>query len=176
MLAKPKQVPSFLGRWPSRRTRAAGSAVRSAKDAIEAERLVKETIESTFGLRDFVEQSLNEILAGVDRAAAAADARALTEGLAASGLVNPSRIGSRSLERDTVSKVEFDVAVATEEQKITEDQRSKGMKAGLAIKVFNFGGGVSRETSQETRDAVSASNRIRFSVPVVFASPGESTK
>ncbi len=157
----------------------ARSAVRRAEKAEAAENLVAKAMESSLGLTDFVEQSLGEILAGVDRAAAAANARTLTEGLAASGLVSPSRIGTIVGGPGDVALVEFDVAIATERQDRNEKTKEAKGNTSFSIKVFDVaqasaGGAASSERTREQRDAIKSSNRIKFAVPVTFASFGES--
>ena len=133
------------------------------------------------GLRDFVRESLSDIMSGVDDAAAIASCRRLNDGLEESGLVSPSRVGSVA-GRGAETLVEFDVAVVAGEQRMDgrQDSKETGGTVGLSfMKVIPLGFSAkvsrtaARKTTSEDRSEISTHNRIRFTVPIRFASSGE---
>lgn len=162
-------------------TEAQNEATR-AKEELEkdnaANTLLKAAHAAQSGLHDFVRDSLSDILGGVDAAAAEARCRQLEEGLDESGFVSPSSVrapvgGSRE------SVVEFDVAVIVGNQQMSGEETDVGgdvrVKAKMSVLPLGLEAGLSarRETRSEDRSELSHHNRIRFSVPVVFASHGD---
>ena len=142
------------------------------KTLIEAERKARRR------LRDFVQQSLSDILAGVDDAAVYARHRQLDGGLKDSGFITPGRIGSLTAS-GRESTVEFDLAIVAGEQ-VTDHKREsqdRGVEAKVSfMDVIPLGfsaearSGVRSEKHSEERSEVSRHNRVRFTVPVTFAS------
>lgn len=142
-----------------------------------AEKILNEEKEAQRGLRDFVQQSLSDILAGVDDAAVDARHRQLDGGLKESGFVTPGKVGSVA-QRGRDSTVEFDLAVVAGEQ-LTEDRRKALAKEGKVklsfMNVIPLGvsvearAAVRTERRSEERRELTRHNRIRFSVPVTFA-------
>ena len=152
-------------------------ADNSAKRLLEAEQ------DARRGLRDFVQQSLTDILAGVDAAAMDARERQLDGGLEESGFMTPGRVGFPSGSgRDSI--VEFDLAVVAGKQRIDEETGSEEAEAKAKVSfmdVIPLGfsaearAGVRSERRSEERSDLTRHNRIRFSVPVTFASLDDPT-
>lgn len=100
-------------------------------------------------LREFVKESLTEILGGIREAQ---DAIASLQGR--HGVINPTWNDMADLA-DHVQVVKFDVAVAA------SDQSTKGGKGGIKVMSFELGAKVE---NQEQNRTVS---RVSFSVPIV---------
>ena len=160
-------------------------AQREAKRAEEelkkdnaANTLLKAAHAAQRGLYDFVRDSLSDILSGVDAAAAEGRCRQLEEGLGESGFVSPGSVGA-PVGGSRESVVEFDVAVIAGNQQMSGKETDVGgnvqVKAKMSVLPLGLEAGVSarRETRSEDRSELSHHNRIRFSVPVVFASHGD---
>ena len=141
-------------------------------------RLLAAELEARRGLRDFVQQSLSDILAGVDDAAVDARDRQLDGGLKESGFITPGGVGFPSgTGRDSV--VDFDLAVVagTREVKGQTDGQESEVKAKISfMDVIPLGfSAEARSSARSERRSENSSdltrhNRIRFSVPVTFAS------
>ena len=158
-------------------TQQAEAERQRAETAIENQQLADKRFDAEQkairGLRDFVRDSLSDIMTGVDDAAIVASSRQLTDGLTEGGLVAPSRVGTQ-VGSTRESLVEFDVAVIGGEQQSKKDVKSAEANLKLSLmKVvplgFSAGAGRRQTRSSEERSEISRHNRIRFSVPVVFA-------
>lgn len=159
----------------------AQEATRLLEDDGARKRFLQEEKKARRRLRDFVQQSLSDILMGVDGAAVHARHRELDEGLKDSGFITPSRIGSNAASgRESV--VEFDLAVVAGTQ--VTDRQSAGKERGVRARVsfmevipLGFSAearaSVRTEKNREERSDVSHHNRVRFTVPVTFASLDE---
>ena len=138
-----------------------------------ADKLFEDAKAARRGLRDFVRDALTDIMLGVDDAATHAGSRKLTDGLSESGLISPSSIGDRP-GTNRESLVEFDLAVMAGEQHTDKFEKDSGANLKLSLmNVLPLGisgqAGWHRKKTSEDRSEVSHHNRIRFSVPVVFA-------
>ena len=136
---------------------------------VEEERSTRTT------LRDFVADSLSEIMKGVDDAAYLAGVRQLEE--RDNAMVSPSRVGPVTTETETL--VQFDLAIVANKEAVEElsKARKSQTEAKLSIPLLeviglSLGAGTSSssESRTETRDATTHHNRIQFSVPIIFAS------
>ncbi len=158
--------------------REATRAKEELKKDNAANTLLKAAHAAQRGLYDFVRDSLSDILSGVDAAAADARCRQLEECLDESGFVSPGSVGA-PVGGSRESVVEFDVAViAGNQQTLGKASGVEGnlqVKAKMSVLPLGLEAGVSgrRETRSEDRSELSHHNRIRFSVPVVFASHGD---
>ncbi len=168
--------------------RTATSRAKNLKTKLEnaniAETILEEEKNARGRLREFVQQSISEILAGVDDAAVDARHRQLDGGLSESGFITPGRVGSiAGKTRDWA--VEFDLAVVAGKQQTdgkttgTDKQASAkisfmdviplGLSAEARLAVRN------EQRSEEHRE-LTRHNRIRFSVPITFASLDDPTE
>lgn len=132
---------------------------------------MNEQAERGLGVREFVRQSLLGIMAGVDDAAAIGKVRALDDGIDGF-LPSVTRVGATALEENVSERVEFDLAVTLSTSANEEDNR--GAKAGLQVGfpgVAKFHVGASGHIERVTSEATSQdrSNRLKFSVPIVYA-------
>ncbi|MCY4011110.1 MAG: hypothetical protein OXG82_00185 [Gammaproteobacteria bacterium] len=153
-----------------------GDATEQLRQKSETEKLSEMERAARAGLRDFVRDSLSDIMVGVDEAATLGRARDVGGGLGRSGFVSLSRIGDVVGEGKT--EVQFDLALianAEEVEKRSKERRAGGeISTGSILQVLGLtakvSAGGSSESGAETKDSTSQHNRIRFSVPVVFAS------
>ena len=160
-------------------------AAQASLDADNSnKRLLEAELKGQSGLSEFVRQSLSDILAGVDHAAVEARSRQMEGGLKESGFTTPGRVGFPSGSgRD--SMVDFDLAVVAGTQTKTGDTDKEETEAGARIdfmKVIALPFSVEarrrvqRERSSEESREQTHHNRIRFSVPVTFASLDDPTE
>ena len=125
------------------------------------------------GIRDFVRQSLLDIMAGVDDAAAMGKTRELNEGLT-DYLPAVTMIGTSSADERASDRVEFDLAVTVAQS--ASEQKGKGgtLDASFKVGVMGLGKlhvGASGHIERTVGEASSSqrANRLRFSVPIVYA-------
>ena len=138
----------------------------------EANERMEAHAEASPSIRNFVRDSLLDIMGGVDDAAVVGKTRELTEGLAGY-LPNVTAIGAAASGEQRAERVEFDLAVtvATAAQKGS----TKAGRGGLRIAIpFSFaflsaGGSAQFEHSLTRSSSREHVNRIRFSVPIVYA-------
>ncbi len=156
----------------------ADKAKKKARDARQSlEALTKEQ-DARRGLREFIQHSLSDILTGADDAAISARDRQLDGGLDESGFITPGKIGSPSAA-GRESTVEFDVAVVAGHEATHQkgEGKDRDLKAGVSfMDVIPLGFSVQArsvvrsEKRSEVRRDVNHHNRIRFAVPITFAS------
>lgn len=140
----------------------------------------KEEQEARRGLQEFVRVALLDVMNGVDDAALEARANQVRGGASESGFAVASRIG-RDNGPDRESLVDFDLAVIVGTSKAKGSGEIKDAKGGGKVSLnvlglgFSAGASVRSESKKTTeeRSEVSQHNRIRFSVPVVFARHGD---
>lgn len=138
-------------------------------------------VAARMGLKDFVSDSLSDIMCGVDEAAVAAVDRHLNSGLLEDPIVSPSRIGQVIGDQETL--VHFDLAVVANTERDDSEKKENEKEFGLSAKGsivvaalsanarFRYG----RESVTSERSGVSEHHRVRFSVPIRFASQDELT-
>lgn len=190
-----RQLGVERARADSEEARAIQTAQKAAKKAAEAAQAAKDSLEKNHAakdflvaeqqargrLRDFVQQSLSDILAGVDDAAVAARHRQLESGLQESGFITPGRVGSLPAA-GRESTVEFDVAVVAGKQ--VSDHQKEGEEQGIGAKISfmdviplgftaEASSRIRSERHSNERSDISRHNRVRFAVPVTFASLDE---
>ena len=105
-------------------------------------------------LRQFVSETLTQILDGVEDARKKCDARTIAPQMMAD-LPGGDGFGRDAIDGNALFLVDFDVAVTAEEMKAQE------MKAGISVVGFGAAGGDSA-TSKRNENV----SRIRFKVPV----------
>ena len=177
-VAKAKEEAAKAKAKTTKAEEEATKATAELKKDNAANTLLKAAHAAQRGLYDFVRDSLSDILSGVDAAAADARCRQLEECLDESGFVSPGSVGA-PVGGSRESVVEFDVAViAGNQQTLGKASGVEGnlqVKAKMSVLPLGLEAGVSgrRETRSEDRSELSHHNRIRFSVPVVFASHGD---
>lgn len=126
--------------------------------------------QANWGIRGFVRESLLEIMAGVDDAAACGKAREAEEGLR-DFLPSVSMIGACKSAEQRTEHVEFDIGASFTEKK--EIKNGKEQHAGFKLLVSSFaqfGVGASGSVESLESDSSAQTNRIRFSVPIVYGS------
>ena len=146
--------------------------------ASDAARKVNEGEERSLGIREFVRQSLLDIMAGVDDAASVGKTRALNDGLDRF-LPSVTMIGATAAEGSASDRVEFDLAVTVAQ---SESETAKGgteVHAGLQVSapwLGKFHVGASGHIERVTTEASfqEQANRLRFAVPIVYALQGDS--
>ena len=148
--------------------------LNEAKNSVS---IFEEEKEARRGLSEFVEQSISDILAGVDNAAVEARRRQLDGSLKESGFITPGSVGSIA-QRGRDSNVEFDLAVVAGEQHTEEQGDGTNSEVKTRVSFMNviplgFSAEARRELRKERRSEerrnLTRHNRIRFSVPVTFA-------
>ena len=149
-----------------------------AKQASDFARKMNEEEERGLGIREFVRQSLLDIMAGVDDAAGIGKIQALNGGLDGF-LPSVTMIGSAPGEGSAGDRVEFDLAVTVAKSGSEQDKASGEAHAGLRVSapwLGKFHVGASGRIERVTSEASSQeqANRLRFSVPIVYALQGES--
>lgn len=140
-------------------------ATRASKDHDELEQKARTS------LRGYVANVLSEIAAGVDDAAIHATSRDLTEGMSEGGIISPSRIGLVP-GQDTETTVEFDLAIIYRQAE--KKTHEGGLEVSAGISVLGLGATGRWATASEQQHSMDQHNRIRFSVPIKFASQRES--
>ena len=122
------------------------------------------------GVREFVRNSLLDIMAGVDDAAAVGKTRELTEGLVRY-LPTVTAIGAGESGEHGAERVEFDLAVTVVVTKDDVDHKKVGGELKIAPTFFPVRAGISGqyESTQGITNSSEYANRIRFSVPIVYA-------
>ena len=161
--------------------RDAKKAEADGKRIDKHEKLLQKQAKSDWGIRDFVRESLLDIMGGVDDAAAKGQTRTLKEGLEGY-LPSVTAIGVASSGDQPAERVEFDIAVTVmqdEREEIGEDKQvNAGFKIGLPLPFVQLGAeaGASRqwERTQASSNSSEQANRIRFSVPIIYATQDES--
>ena len=116
------------------------------------------------GIREFVRETLSQIMYGVDDAAAIGKTRELDEGLVGY-LPSVSAIGSDTVEDHSVERVEFDLVVVHSAANAEEKKQSGNLKVvanWLPLRLAASG-----QIEQAHSQAVSneSTNRVRFAVP-----------
>ena len=136
---------------------------------------------SVWGIRDFVRDSLLDIMGGVDDAAAKGQTRALKDRLD-DYLPSVTAIGAVSSGEPQAERVEFDIAVTVVHDERQEASKGGQVNAGLKIALpissalLSLGAGGSRhwDSTQASSNSSEQANRIRFSVPIIYATQDES--
>lgn len=135
---------------------------------------MEEHAKASTGVRDFVRDSLLDIMAGVDDAAAVGKTRDLTEGLVGY-LPSVTAIGAAASGDHQAERVEFDLAVTVvvAEKEAGSDKLAGELK--IAPMFFPVSGGLSGriERNRELSHSSEFANRIRFSVPIVYATQND---
>ena len=134
---------------------------------------MNEQADRGLGVRDFVAQSLLEIMAGIDEAAAMGKVRAVDDGVDGF-LPAVTRVGATALEENVSERVEFDLAVTLSTSASKQGKQGGKATAGLQVRfldVAKFQVGASGHIERVTTEATSQdrSNRLKFSVPIVYA-------
>ena len=153
---------------------------KSVDERGKFEKLAKAEFEARTDLREFVTSSLADIMRGVDEAALSAVSRHLESGLLEEPMISPSRVGKVVGGSETL--VHFDLAVVASTQ--SGHGTTKGASGGVGISVtgklwdqigLSGTAGYKRhsESVTEERRGVTQDQRIRFSVPLIFASQDE---
>lgn len=132
-----------------------------------------EKIEGQFGMKEFVQKSLLDIMQGVDNAATKAKCEATKNGLQAEGFLSSvSMIGAPSSGEPQTATVEFDLVVTAAKETDSSENKSSGVGFSLNVVSMMFGLRAEHNNQSETSQHNSSSwaNRIRFSVPITYAS------
>ena len=134
---------------------------------------MNEQAERGLGVRQFVRQSLLDIMAGVDDAAAKGKIRAENDGMDGF-LPSVTMIGATTDEGSVSERVEFDLAVTVAESASDATKEGGEVNAGLQVSLFGvakFQVGASGQVERVTNEASSQgrSNRLKFAVPIVYA-------
>ena len=194
---KAAEAESRLGELRSRLTESAAAAaelaevkkelnnaeeqLKKAKGSLEElgefEERAKAELEARTELREFVASSLADIMRGVDEAALSAVSRHLQSGLLEEPMISPSRVGQGVAGAETL--VHFDLAVVASSQKVEGEGGEQSGGVGISVRgklweqigfTGTAGFRIRRESFGEERHGVTHDQRIRFSVPLVFAS------
>ena len=142
---------------------------------------IQEQANSGWGIRQFVRDSLLGIMGGVDDAAAKGKTRALRDGLEGY-LPSVTAIGAASSGDQQVERVDFDMAVTVVEAKRIDSETNSEVSAGFkiafpissALVSLGAGGSRHRGSAQASSNSSEQANRIRFSVPIIYATQDES--
>lgn len=128
-------------------------------------------------VRAFVRSSLLEIMGGVNEAAAYEKTRELNVGYEEI-LPSVSTIGATSSEGPQSERVEFDIAVTMVASEGDESKDSIGGGFGLSVPLgavsFSIGGSRQIEQIEGKSSSIEYANRIRFSVPISYATQKDS--
>ena len=144
--------------------------------AVENQQLAKslnEAAERGPDVRAFVRQSLLDIMAGVDDAAAMGRTRALNEGLDGY-LPSVTKIDGSPADGPGTDRVEFDLAVTVARSATKQTGGGAQVDGSFKLGVLGFGtlhvgasGHIERTVGGASSDE--RTNRLRFSVPIVYA-------
>lgn len=143
------------------------------------EKLAEKEYAARTELRDFVSCSLSDIMRGVDDAALSAVGRHLESGLLEEPMISPSRVGQ--LVNGSETLVNFDIAVIASTKETRGDKKTRGLEAGVKVskvmEVVGLAGSAGfqmrRESGKEEQSGRTQHHRIRFAVPLIFASQDE---
>lgn len=159
------------------------SALKEKDSAVEKREQLRQALDDAekrdaedqpkLAIQEFVSQSLVDIMAGVDEAAAARKTVELNGGIAGL-LTSVTTIGAATAERRASDRVEFDLAVTVAKSK--EDDGEWGVEVQADAKasilgIFKAGGSLGARYQRALTEAMSQqqAHRIRFSVPIVYA-------
>ena len=177
--AETKKIKAEVARAKAEESRAKADLARieAEKERASANREIAKNMNEQpaggLGVRDFVKQSLLDIMAGVDDAAAVGRTRAFHDGLDGY-LPAVTVIGAASAEGHAIDRVEFDLAVTATQAKGDETDEGVELRGDLKVGAFGVGSfhlGASGHIERVTSEASSLEqvNRLRFSVPIVYA-------
>ena len=121
------------------------------------------------GIREFVRESLLDIMGAVDDAAAVGKTREFNEGLVGY-LPSVTAIGDASVDNHSSAQVEFDLAVTVIESDSASGDKGAALKIGVPA-IFGVSIAASGYLQSSTGHASEReqTNRIRFSVPIKYA-------
>ena len=142
----------------------------------EEKKELEENFKDQPGIKEFVQQTLFDIMQGVDNAATKATCQAAKSGLQAEGFLSSvSMIGAPSSAEPQVASVEFDLMVtAAKGAEGSETERSGfGLLLNVVPMILNFGGVKDKQSTTGESTSTSLANRIRFSVPITYASQSD---
>ena len=182
LVAEKERLAAEAARHKAERSKAETETARLETEAhrADADRELADQLNadaSGLGIRDFVRQSLLDIMAGVDDAAAMGRTRGFTEGLD-TFLPAVTSIGGKPEGPPATDRVKFDLAVAVSRSEAKEGTDDVEGKAEFRVGVLGVGKlhvGASGRIERVTAEGASSeqTNRLSFAVPITYAVQGD---